>query len=463
MVVALRPGRCQLRARGPGGTGEAIVGLTQGSALRVREFRTTTERSPRPRAAGHPRTQPVPPRTSSTSPARGFTTAWVELTWSRSSSWMSELGTQWRRVRDGAADAVEEFRLADGPDPASLPEHALALALADRQPRQPCRWRALAAWTRCFATPACPPPRAQCGFARQRTARRHRAPARRLPVGDWLLLRRRRAHGGRPIHGGNADRNVVWWWPDGTRRQRGTYAGGKRAGAWIDYRENGQRRKRTIYSRSARWRAAGVVRQRPGEVRRRSVGRTASHRSTDTTTEGRGRRAASRAGGRAGGRPGTAMAACRKAATSPTRNTGTGCCGMPTAKRRSAGATSKANATAAGRAGTPAARARAGRYAAGARVGSGRPDPTGRRSITNHGAGGPPASAGSPLPNATEPTHAMPAAPSRRPTPDAGARIEAAAVRGRGVSPARVPGSRSCTSSCTIASTTLSRPCGRPL
>ncbi|MEC7947340.1 MAG: caspase family protein, partial [Myxococcota bacterium] len=255
MVVALRPGRYQLRARGPGGTGEAIVGLTQGSALRVREFRTTPEEVAA--SKGRPGTAPAYPAGPTQDildqpPPAASPPAWVELPLiEKFKLGMSELGTQWRRVRDGAADAVEEFHLADGPDPASLPEHALALALADLPAAtRPCRLEGPGCVDAMLRDASLPTTE---GAVRLLHASGRLAATGRLhdgsPVGDWVFFydAGERMAAGRYM-AGMPTGTWSWWWPDGTRRQRGTYAGGKRAGAWIDYHENGQRRKRTIYS-----------------------------------------------------------------------------------------------------------------------------------------------------------------------------------------------------------------------
>ena len=256
MAVALRPGRYQLRARGPGGTGEAIVGLTEGSTLRVREFRSVPEElaaakggagvvlpAPHARREVDILDQPPPELT----PAEWESLALVE----KFKLGMGQLGTQWRRMRDEAADAVDEFNLATVPAETSLPEHALAVDTTELPTAaRPCRIEGpgcLEALRESGALPGADgdvrllhPSGDLAAVGGMRAG---------VPVDDWVFFYdsgERMAAGA--YLSGQPSGAWSWWWSDGTKRQRGVYADGKRAGTWVDYYENGRRRKRTTYS-----------------------------------------------------------------------------------------------------------------------------------------------------------------------------------------------------------------------
>jgi antitoxin component YwqK of YwqJK toxin-antitoxin module len=256
MAVALRPGRYQLRARGPEGTGEAIVGLTEGSTMKVREFREVPEELaiakggagavlPAPHTAREVDILDAPP------PSRE-PEDWEELPLvAKFKVGMSELGTQWRRLRDEAGDAVDEFTLDAAPLDTMLPEHALALETGDLPTAaRPCRAEGPGCVDTLLEAGAMPaadgrmrllhPGGSLAAIGSLRDGR---------PIDDWVFFYdtgERLAAG--TFLAGERSGTWSWWWPDGTKRSRGTYAGGKRAGAWIDYYENGRRRKRTTYS-----------------------------------------------------------------------------------------------------------------------------------------------------------------------------------------------------------------------
>ena len=129
MSVALPPGRYRLQARGPEGMGEASIGLSEGSTMRVREFRsmataTASAKGTSAAPAGMDILDVPPPQASPPE--------WQQLpVLDRVRVGMGELGTGWRRLRDGAADAMDEFSLGSELEGLDLPEHALALTTGD--------------------------------------------------------------------------------------------------------------------------------------------------------------------------------------------------------------------------------------------------------------------------------------------------------------------------------------------
>lgn len=256
MAVALRPGRYRLRARGPGGTGEAIVGLSDGSTMRVREFREVADEPTV--AKGATRAVLPAPHTNrdvdilDLPPPDREPEGWEELPLvAKFKLGMGQLGTQWRRMRDEAADAVDEFNLNSGPDEADLPEHALALVTTDLPTAaEPCRVEGPGCVDALLVNGALPATEGRMRLLHPNgelaaigSLRDGRA------VDDWVFFYdsgERLAAGS--FLAGEPSGAWSWWWTDGTKRQRGVYADGKRGGIWVDYYENGRRRKRTTYS-----------------------------------------------------------------------------------------------------------------------------------------------------------------------------------------------------------------------
>ena len=312
MSVALPPGRYRLRARGADGTSEATIGLAEGTTLRVREFRALEGDSGSAKGGVTDADLDVLP------PIRPPAAPWQELPpLERLRQGMGELGTGWRQLRDGAADAVDEFSLGAAPDDADLPPHALALATEGMPTaRRACPLtgpECLSALTTDHALPS------EDAEVRVLHPDGTLAAVGRVQGGSatdtWVFFSPsgERVAAGRYVSGRQSG-PWTWWWPDGTVRERGAFVDGERAGVWVEYHGNGRRKRRTTWSagqavgterqwyESGRLRAAGEVvgRQHVGtwvyrhdNGRREARGRFTTDGRTGrwTTWHGNGRRA----------------------------------------------------------------------------------------------------------------------------------------------------------------------------
>ncbi len=273
LAVALAPGRYLLRAHGPEGSGEARIGLSEGSTLTVRDFREVPEelamakggpdpaeaaivsaplatRPERPEPRGDLDTMAIPPDLSDDDAGEAemdgleaFRTVGREVA--------GGLRGAWEAMVSGGSEAWED--LNQGPRLAvqDLPRHADDLDLPGAPAAaRPCTASGPDCLVALAAAGALPPGdgSVQLLHPSGRVAGTGTLTGGK-PVDTWVYFYDTgERHSAGQYLDGVPSGEWAWWWANGRKRETGDFADGQRAGVWTAYYENGRRHKRTLYS-----------------------------------------------------------------------------------------------------------------------------------------------------------------------------------------------------------------------
>lgn len=266
--VALRPGKYQLRAIGPEGTGEAIIHLSEGSVMHARDFREAPEELAMAKGGDDSGEAPVVSAPLSGRPERpeprdemdALATLPPDIDDEEDEfASVKEAGRQFVDNLRGAVSALVEGgaealgEVTPGPRLAvnTLPADNAELDLPDTPAAaRPCASPGADCVQALGAAGALPSgdtdsrllhPNGQvAAYGRVLDGR---------PVDTWVFFYDTgERHSAGAFLEGRKTGEWVWWWADGTKRESGDFADGQKAGVWTEYFRNGKKRSRTVYS-----------------------------------------------------------------------------------------------------------------------------------------------------------------------------------------------------------------------